>query len=145
MTSYAVELTAAALAAITEQARYIAIDGGALENRKRWLERVWDAVDSLENLPRRATKAHEDDYIAYEVRQLVVDSHLLLFTVSGGVLQRGGGERIEFRVARRAGSPAFLAYHPYDVPWCRQPPATTILVPSRLVPPGEKPEGLERV
>ncbi len=81
MTSYAVELTDAALAAITEHARYIAIEGRAPENAKRWLERVWDAVDSLEKLPRRAAKAQEDDYVAYEVRQLVVDSHLLLFTV----------------------------------------------------------------
>ena len=53
----------------------------APENAKRWLERVWDAVDSLEKLPRRAAKAQENDYVAYEVRQLVVDSHLLLFTV----------------------------------------------------------------
>ena len=81
MTSYAVELTDAALAAITEHARYIAIEGRAPENAKRWLERVWDAVDSLEKLPRRGAKAQEDDYVTYEVRQLVVDSHLLLFTV----------------------------------------------------------------
>ena len=39
MTSYAVELTDAALAAITEHARYIAIEGRAPENAKRWLER----------------------------------------------------------------------------------------------------------
>ena len=81
MTRYAVELTDAALAAITEHARRIAIEGRSPENAKRWLERVWDAVDSLERLPRRAARAQEDDYVTYEVRQLVVDSHLLLFTL----------------------------------------------------------------
>ena len=81
MTRYAVELTDAALAAIGEQARYIAIEGRAPENAKRWIERVWDAVDSLENLPRRGARAQEDDYVSYDVRQLVVGSHLLLFTV----------------------------------------------------------------
>ncbi len=37
MTSYAVELTDAALVAIIEQARYIAIEGRAPENAERWL------------------------------------------------------------------------------------------------------------
>ena len=45
------------------------------------LEQVWDAVDSLEHLPRRAAKAQEDEFVAYEVRQLVVGGHLLLFTI----------------------------------------------------------------
>jgi plasmid stabilization system protein ParE len=81
MTRYAVELTDAALAAITEHARHIAVEGQGRENAKRWLERMWDAVDSLEQSPRRAAKAQEDDYVVYEVRQLVVGSHLLLFTV----------------------------------------------------------------
>ena len=61
MTRYTVELTDTAFAAIAEHARYIAIEG--------------------ETLPRRAAKAQEDDYVAYEVRHLVVDSHLLLFAV----------------------------------------------------------------
>jgi len=81
MTRYTVELTDTAFAAIAEHARYIAIEGRAPYNAQRWLERVWDAIDSLETLPRRAAKAQEDYYVAYEVRQLVVDSHLLLFAV----------------------------------------------------------------
>ena len=51
------------------------------ENAKHWLERVLDAVDSLEHLPRRGAKAQEDEFVAYEVRQLVVGSHLLLFSI----------------------------------------------------------------
>ena len=44
MTSYAVELTDAALAAISEDARYIATEGRSPESAKRWLERMWDAL-----------------------------------------------------------------------------------------------------
>ena len=81
MTRYSVELTDAALASITDQARYIAVEAQAPENARRWLERVWDAVDSLERWPRRAVKAEENAYVGYEVRQFLVGSHLLLFTV----------------------------------------------------------------
>ncbi len=81
MIEYSVEITDAAFVAIRKHARYIAIESQAPENAKRWLERVWDAVESLERLPRRAAKAQEDEFLAYEVRQRVVGSHLLLFTI----------------------------------------------------------------
>ena len=79
--TYTVELTATAESSILEQAQYIAIEGQAPENARRWLERVWDAVDSLEHLPRRGVIAPEDKYLPYEVRMLVVGSHLILFTI----------------------------------------------------------------
>lgn len=81
MTRYAVEVTDAALDAIAEQARYIAVDARALLNAARWVERIWDAADSLEQLPRRGALAEENAYVEHEVRQLVVGRHLLLFTV----------------------------------------------------------------
>ena len=81
MTEYSVEMTDAAFVAIRKNARYIAIESRATENAKRWLERVWDAVDSLEQWPRRAAKAQEDEFFAYELRQLVVGNRLLLFTI----------------------------------------------------------------
>lgn len=81
MTRYAVELTDAALAAITAQTRYIAVEAQSPTNAERWLDQVWDAVDSLDQSPHRAVRAEEDAYVKYEVRQLVVGSHLLLFTV----------------------------------------------------------------
>jgi len=81
VTNYSVEMTDAALAAITAQANYIAIEDQAPLNAERWLARIWDAVDSLEQSPRRAAKAEEDAYVEYEVRRLVIDSHLLLFTI----------------------------------------------------------------
>ncbi len=51
MTHYAVELTDAALAAIAAQARYIAVEAQAPRSAERWLGRIWDAVDSLEQFP----------------------------------------------------------------------------------------------
>ena len=81
MTNYAVELADAALAAITAQAHYIAVESQAPLNAERWLGRIWDAVDSLEQFPQRAAKAEEDAYAKYEVRRLVIDNHLLLFTI----------------------------------------------------------------
>jgi len=81
MKEYTVEITDAAFVAIRNQARHIAIECQAPENAKRWLEQVWDAVDSLEHFPRRAAKAQEAEFVPYEVRQLVVGSHLILFTI----------------------------------------------------------------
>ncbi len=81
MTEYSVGITDAAFVAIRNQARYIATERQAPEDAKRWLERIWDSVDSLEHWPRRAAKAQEDDFVAYEVRQLVIGSHLILFMI----------------------------------------------------------------
>lgn len=55
MTLYSVEITDSVMAAITAEARYIATDARAPLNAARWLEQIWDAVDSLERFPRRAS------------------------------------------------------------------------------------------
>lgn len=78
---YEVEVTSTALVAISAAAKHIAVEALAPMNAQRWLERVWDAVTSLEHFPRRAQLAPEDEYVDYEVRRLRVGSHLLLFTV----------------------------------------------------------------
>jgi len=78
---FTVEVTDSALSAIAEQARYIAVDAQAPLNARRWLERIRDAVDSLERWPLRAALAEESALLDFEVRQLVVGKHLLLFTV----------------------------------------------------------------
>jgi len=78
---YTVEVTDTALAAIAGQARYIAVEIREPINAQRWLAQVWDAVDSLEVFPRRTATAEEDAYVEFEVRHLVVGSHLLLFTI----------------------------------------------------------------
>ena len=81
MNRYSVELTDAALSAISAHARYIAEEAQAPLNAQRWLERIWDAVDSLEHWPMRASLAEESSYVGVEVRQLIIGKHLLLFTV----------------------------------------------------------------
>ncbi|MHC4409894.1 MAG: type II toxin-antitoxin system RelE/ParE family toxin, partial [Planctomycetota bacterium] len=81
MSRYTVEVTETAMAAIAAQASYIAIEARAPGNAQKWLGQVWDAIDSLDLLPHRARRAEEDEYVAYEVRQLVVGSHLLLFRI----------------------------------------------------------------
>ncbi len=105
MTRYAVELTEAALAAIDAQARYIAVECQAPLNAQKWLERIWDAVDSLAQLPHRAVRAEEDAYVDYAVFQLVVENHLLLFTVDE---ERGTISIIGLRHGHRLPRPSDL-------------------------------------
>ena len=81
MTRYAVEVTETALASIRAQARYIAEDMRAPADARHWLERLWDAVDSLERWPRRAPLAEENAHVEYEVRKRIVGDFLLLFTI----------------------------------------------------------------
>lgn len=81
MIVFSVEVTDSALIAISAQANYLAIDCLAPENARRWLQQVWDAIKSLEQFPRRAVVAEENAFVDYEVRQLPVGSHLLLFTI----------------------------------------------------------------
>ena len=81
MMRYVVEVTETALAAIAMHARYIAVDAAAEGNAARWLNQLWDAIDSLERAPHRASLAEENDYVDIEVRRLIVGSHLVLFTV----------------------------------------------------------------
>jgi len=81
MIEYSVEVTDTAFAAIRREARYIAVDVKEPENANRWLELLWDAVDALERIPRGAHVAEEQAYVDYEVRQLVVGTHLVLFTI----------------------------------------------------------------
>lgn len=81
MTRYEVKLTDVALVAISQQARYIAAEQQQPQNAERWLQGVWDAVDSLEQLPTRAPLAAENDEVDYEVRHLIVGGSALLFTI----------------------------------------------------------------
>jgi len=78
---YAVEMTDAAFDAIRTQAKYIAIEGQSPLNAARWLEQVWDAVDGLERMPQIHNLADENAYKKYEVRRVIVGSHVLLFTI----------------------------------------------------------------
>lgn len=78
---YSVELTDTAATAILIHARYIAEHRREPLNAERWLESVWDAVDSLECMPRRCAVAEEDEYLDYEVRAILAGSVSLLLTI----------------------------------------------------------------
>jgi len=79
--SYRVLITAPARAKILEQGRYIAVDRQAPLNAARWLERVFDAADTLADFPRRCALAPENDFRDYEIRRLLVGDYFLLFTI----------------------------------------------------------------
>ncbi len=79
--NYAVEITDTTFELIRAQARYIAIDCQAPLNASRWLERMWDAIDGLEEMPKRHNLAEEDAFKSYEVRRALVSDYLVLFTI----------------------------------------------------------------
>lgn len=81
MKTYHVEISVQALELIRVQAHYIAFQQNAPVNAKRWLNKLWDAVESLETMPRRFALAPENDYRDYEVRKLNCGDYLILFTI----------------------------------------------------------------
>jgi len=82
--TYRVRITPGAEAAILEQARYIATEAQAPLNAARWLQRVYDAAETLEQWPRRCPLAEEDAYRPFEIRKHSVDGFLLLLTIKEG-------------------------------------------------------------
>ena len=79
--SYRVQITDAAHAQLLGHARYIAIECKAPLNAARWLERIFDAADTLADLPHRCNLAPENDFRDYEIRRLLIGDYFLLFTI----------------------------------------------------------------
>jgi len=79
---YAVEVTGTTAAAILAHARYIADDRQEPQGAEAWLASAWDAVESLETMPKRCPVAAGFDGVPYEVRSVLAGSVSLLFTVS---------------------------------------------------------------
>ena len=78
---YSVRYTDQVRNAILEQARYIAVDCCAPLNAERWLERIWDGIDSLEQWPHRCSLALENEFRPFEIRNINVDGYLTAYTV----------------------------------------------------------------
>ena len=76
-----VEVTEAAFDAISEQARYIAVDQQQPMNAEEWLQSAWEVIDSLETLPHCCAIAEENEDVDYEVRFILAGRTSLLFTV----------------------------------------------------------------
>ena len=79
--TYSVEITDSAFGMIHAAVRYIAEDCKSPLNASRWLEQVWDAVATLEQMPQRFPLAPEDPFKPYEVRRALVGDYLILFNV----------------------------------------------------------------
>lgn len=78
---YTVITTATLREAIQEQVRYIAVDQQSPQNTGEWLDRVWTHIDGLEFLPQRNVKADGYDHLPLTVRRIILDNHLILYTV----------------------------------------------------------------
>ena len=79
---YRVRVDDGAARSIAEYAKYLAVDQQAPQAAQSMLERIWDAIDSLEQWPKRFPLAPENEYRVYEIRMAIVASSLLLFVVS---------------------------------------------------------------
>jgi plasmid stabilization system protein ParE len=79
MKSYRVMMPERVAMKIREQARYITEEAASPLNAARWLERVLEAVDSL--APHRCPFAAEHGLRPYDIRCLVVQDFLVVFTV----------------------------------------------------------------
>lgn len=47
----------------------------------RWLRRVLEAANSLEDMPERCERAEEDAYLPYDVRARRIGEYVLLYTI----------------------------------------------------------------
>lgn len=79
MKKYEVIVTPEAQAGIRESFLYIH-DRSPL-NAARWLQGLYDEIDSLERFPERCSYAREREYLEEDLRQLVCKSHRIVFYV----------------------------------------------------------------
>ena len=81
MTRYSIRVSPAAADRVADYAEFIAERSGSVDIARRWVDRVYSAIDSLAYWPRRFAFAEENDHLDYEIRRLIVGRHLVLYTV----------------------------------------------------------------
>lgn len=80
MKRYQVHFADEAWQSIQAQVRCIAVENNAPENASRWLARVVDAVDALEQFPdRHGVDEAEPDLHGVELRRMVFERTYLVF------------------------------------------------------------------
>ncbi len=80
MIQYTVNLTDEAWAAIEAQVRYIGVERQAPENAARWVNRLLNAIDGLEMLPRsHAVDERQTAKHGIEIRRMVFEQTYLVF------------------------------------------------------------------
>jgi plasmid stabilization system protein ParE len=61
-------------------AGWIARDSPA--EAQRWMERLWDGVESLRSFPHRCPITREEAALGAEIRHLIVGDYRILFTIA---------------------------------------------------------------
>ena len=79
MEAYRVDLSPGALEQIESAFYYI--EEQSPQNAKRWLQKLYDEIDTLESMPERFGLIAENDAFDIELRELVHFSHRVIFTV----------------------------------------------------------------
>ena len=79
---YEVFVVPAAKRRIREQAEYIATVQDAPEIAARWLQRIYDKIDGLAEMPRRYSVAVEEAWCDYEVRRIPIGQFVPFFTIA---------------------------------------------------------------
>jgi len=106
---YTVKLSATVVDQITDYALFIAKQRRAPEIAQRWLERVYDAIDTLDRMPHRCALAPENAHRPYEIRRLLIGQYLALFTIDE---EKRAVHVIGFRHGYRLPRPADLPANP---------------------------------
>ena len=78
---YTVRMTPTAEEQVFQQYRYIAVEQQSPKNADAWWSRIFEAIDSLNEMPYRCPLAEENEHKDYEVRKRGVGGFNLLFTV----------------------------------------------------------------
>lgn len=79
---YAVTIVDGAKAAIDNYVLYLAVEKQVPQAAAKMLERIGYAINSLERWPRRCSKAPENEFRDYEIRMILVDPCVVLFTIN---------------------------------------------------------------
>lgn len=81
MTDYRIEITDRAQQSIDAYAAHIEDQTGSIRVAHRWVQRIYDAVETLRYMPDRYDTAEDGIYCSYEVRRLLVGEYLVLYHV----------------------------------------------------------------
>ncbi|MDH3718501.1 MAG: hypothetical protein OES79_10320 [Planctomycetota bacterium] len=71
MSNFTVVVAPVAVEKIAQYGNYIAEQSRSVEVAQRWVDRVYDAIETLEVFPRRFALAEEDAHRSYEIRRLI--------------------------------------------------------------------------
>ncbi len=79
MKRYKVVVSPAARQQVADQGRFIAEQSGSLEVALRWVDRIYESIDTLDFSPHRYELAEENRYRDYEIRRLLIGKYLALY------------------------------------------------------------------